>query len=36
MAAKEFVDIEKVTKLQTAHRSASDRDAAYIRSLEMV
>jgi hypothetical protein len=34
-AAKEFVDIEKMAKLQRAHRSAADQDLAYIRWLEM-
>lgn len=35
-AAKEFVDIEKMAKLQRAHCSAAYQDAAYKRSLEMV
>jgi hypothetical protein len=34
-AAKEFVDIEKVAKLQKTHRSAADQDTAYITKLEM-
>jgi hypothetical protein len=33
--AKEFVDIEKMAKVQRTHRSAENLDLAYIRKLEM-